>query len=135
MEHNGYFYMTVAEFIEQLEGEQRLLMLALHEWLLDFPGMTSKIRYKIPFYDRRHWICYLNPLRDGGVEFCFIRADELSNANELLDFKNRTQIASVTLRSTDTLPEAALLETLQEALLLDETTPYTAPKTRRKRGG
>lgn len=119
--------MTCLDFIESHTGERRDLLLALHEFMLSFPQVTAKIRHRVPFYYRKHWICYLNPLKNESVELCFVRANELSNAQGLLDFKDRVQVAGITLRRASDIPEDALFELLHEALLLDDT-PYRKPK-------
>jgi len=119
------------DYIELLEGEQRRIMLALFQFIEAFPQVTCRIRYKVPFFYRKSWLCYLNPLKNGSVELCFVRANELSNEQGLLDFKDRTQVAGVTYFSAKDIQEPMLAEVLQEALLLDEEVAY-APK--RKRG-
>ena len=118
---------TCLDYIELLEAEQRRIMHALHQFISAFPQVTCRIRYKVPFYYRKSWLCYLNPLKKDGVELCFVRAKELSNEQGLLDFKNRTQVAGVTYFSAKDIRESVLAEVLQEALLLDEEVAY-APK-------
>ena len=59
----------VEDFILQKEGEQRIILQFLHDLLMATPEVTSKIRYKIPFYYRKSWFCYLNPTKKPvGVE-------------------------------------------------------------------
>lgn len=117
------------DYIESFDGEQRRIMLALYRIISTYPQVTCRIRYKVPFFYRKTWICYLNPLKNAGVELCFVRANELSNEYGLLDFKNRTQVAGVTYFLADEIREDTLTEVLQEALLLDETVRYS-PKRR-----
>ena len=131
----SFFLSTTAltaclDYIESLDGEQRRIMLALHQFLSTFPQVTCRIRYRVPFFNRKSWLCYLNPQKNGGVELCFVRANELSNENGLLDFKNRTQVAGVTYFATGEIREEALAEVVQEALLLDETVPYSVKRPR-----
>ncbi|MEQ1747390.1 MAG: DUF1801 domain-containing protein [Saprospiraceae bacterium] len=113
------------DYIESLEGEQRRTMLALHQFIAGFPQVTCGIRYRVPFFFRKSWLCYLNPLKNGAVELCFIRANELSNEQGLLDFKDRSQVAGVTYHSSADIREDALAEVLHEALVLDEEVKYT----------
>lgn len=101
---------------------QRRIAQALHDILLSVPGMTDKVRYKVPFYYRRTWICYLSPQKNGAIELCFVRANELSDAGGLLDFKERTQVAGLTIAQVADIPEDGLWELIQEAVLLDEST-------------
>lgn len=116
-------------FIEELENEQqREIMIHLHEFILMFANMEPKIRFKIPFYYLNSWICYLNPIKPDKVELSFVRANELSTALPLLDFKKRKQIAGITIDSLNSLPKTELALIFQEAILLDETIPYKLRK-------
>ncbi|MFN0015236.1 MAG: DUF1801 domain-containing protein [Saprospiraceae bacterium] len=119
------------DYIESLEGEQRRIMLALHHFITGFPQVTCGIRYRVPFFFRKSGVCYLNPLKNGAVELCFIRANELSNEQHLLDFKDRSQVAGVTYRFVADIREEALAEVVHEALVLDEEVKYTAPRSKK----
>lgn len=118
------------DYIYQLEGDQQEMMLHLHELLTSYPEVHGKIRYKIPFYYRKSWICYLNPLKDGGVELAFTRANELSNEQGLLDFKERKQVAGITFTKVGDIQDDVLHEIFQEALLLDEEVNYASKRRR-----
>lgn len=122
---------TVDAFIYEHEGAQREIMLYLHQMITSFPGVIAKIRYQIPFYDYQSWMCYLNPQKKGGVELAFTRANELSNANGLLSFKGRKQVAGITYSTVSEIDEATLRVVLQEAMLLNEAIPYAS---KRKKG-
>ena len=115
----------IEDFIYNHEGVQREIMLFIHEILIDFPEITSKLSYKLPFYYRKSWICYLNPLKNGKVELAFPRGNELSNAQNLLVSKNRKQVKGIELESVKDIPRNVLLEIIQEAVILDETIPYS----------
>jgi hypothetical protein len=110
----------VEEYILDLPAPQRNIMQHLHELLLSYPEVSCKIRYKIPFYDRNSWVCYLNPIKNNGVELAFIHANELSNEQGLLDFKDRKQVAGMSLYKLDDIPTLEVHEILQEAFLVDE---------------
>ena len=103
----------------------------LHNLITSYPEITYKIRYRVPFYYQKSWICYLNPKKNEGVELAFIRANELSNENGLLDFKDRTQVAGVTFYNIKEINDEAVLEVLEEAFLLDQTVKYQS-KNRKK---
>ena len=120
--------MSCLEYIEARDGEQQRILLVLHELITSLPQVTDKIRYKIPFYDRKSWVCYLNPLKEGGVELCFLHGNELSNEQGLLDFKGRKQVAGMSYFAVSDIREEPLLEILQEALLLDEEHSSVAKK-------
>lgn len=116
-------------YIYQYEGEQRDTLLYLDFILtsLDF-DLTPKIKYKIPFYYHKSWICYLNPPKDRSVEFAFTRGNELSNANGLLSSNGRKQVSSVMYKSRADINKEQIFETIHEALLLDESVPYASKR-------
>lgn len=116
---------TVSDVIESCENAaQRAVLEHLHELLLSVPGIRAVLKYKIPFYECRSWVCYLNPEKTGGVELAFTRANELSNAQGLLDFRGRKQVAGVVFHHVRDIPNETVLEVVSEALLLDEQVPY-----------
>ena len=121
---------AIFQFIDRYEGKQQEVLQYLHNLLVSFPDIEPKIRYKIPFYFRKSWICYLNPIKKKGIELCFTRGNELSNAQGLLEARDRKQIRGVIFETVEAIPEEILIEVLQEAFLLDETIPY--PSKRRK---
>lgn len=120
----------IEAYLSDLDSPQQEMMDYLHQLITSYPEVTAKIRYKIPFYYRRSWICYLNPTKDKGVELAFIRGNELSNEQGLLDARGRKQVSGVVFYQLKDIPEAVLHEVLQEAFLLDEEAPY---HVRRKR--
>ncbi len=120
---------AVEDFIYEKEGKQRELLLYFHQILVEELGLTPKIRYKVPFYYQKSWICYLNPLKDGTLEFAFLRGNELANEQGLLEAKGRKQVSGITFRELADIPLEVMYETLQEALVLDETVPYNVRKT------
>ncbi|MEM9921408.1 MAG: DUF1801 domain-containing protein [Bacteroidota bacterium] len=120
--------MTVEDFILDREGQQQSILQYLHELLLMHPEIDAKISYRIPFYYRKSWICYLNPLKKDGVEMVFTRGNELSNTQGILQSKGRKQVAGIELSSVEEIPTESILEIIQEALLLDEEVPYKHPK-------
>lgn len=115
-----------------MEEPQRGILEYLHQLLMAHPEVTCKIRYKIPFYNRKSWVCYTNP-RDGGIELAFIQGAELSNEQGLLQARGRKMVTGVVFHSLGDIPEAALLEVIQEALLLDEVAPYNGPKRKNQK--
>lgn len=123
---------AVEAFILEQEGPQQAVLQFLNDLMMSTPEVTSKIRYKIPFYYRKSWICYLNPTKQPvGVELVFLRGNELSNEQGLLDAKGRKQVAGVTFKKVADIPVETVLEIMQEAIWLDETTPYASKHTRK----
>jgi hypothetical protein len=123
---------AVEDFIYRYEGTQRSIMLCLHQLLSEQLNLTDKIRFKIPFYYKKSWICYVNPMKDGSVEFAFVRANELANTHGLLESKGRKQVAGITFTSTEDWPIEEVRQIIQEAILLDETVPYAVKRTTSK---
>ncbi len=113
--------MTATEaHILELPENQGQIMQQLHDLLMSFPKMTTKIRYKIPFYYRRKWLCYLNPIKNNGVELCFLRGSELSNEQGILEPTNRKTVRGISFYSLDIIDEKILREIINEAIILDD---------------
>jgi len=113
----------VENFIYEHEDIQREIMLYFHELLIGL-NLNAKLKYKIPFYYGRSWICYLNPKKNNYVELAFVRGNELSNEQGLLSNKGRKQVYSIEFEEIAKIPIELINEIIYEALLLDETKPY-----------
>ncbi len=120
----------VEDFIHHYDGNQREIMLFFHRLLTLELGLTEKIRFKIPFYYGKSWICYLNPIKNDSVEFAFVRGNELSNQKAILENKGRKQVYSITFKKLSDVPQRIINETIQEAILLDKTKPYASKNKR-----
>lgn len=120
----------VEEFINQFEGEQIEIMLYFHNWLANELNLIDKIRFDIPFYYNLSWICYLNPKKNGNVEFAFVRGNELSNEQGLLESKGRKQVYSIEINSIENIPHDELHDIIHEAILLDQTKPYQSKRSK-----
>ena len=115
---------SVEEYIFDYEGPEKEVLIFFHETMMSFPGITSKLRYKIPFYYQKTWVCYLNPVKPNKIALCFLRGYELSNEQGLLESKGRKQILSIEFSSVDEIPKKEIFEILNEALYLDQEIPY-----------
>jgi hypothetical protein len=111
---------AVEGYILDRESPQQEIMFRLHEMLLEYPGMHTRIRYRIPFYDRNSWICYLSPKKAGRVELAFIYGNRLSNEQGLLEAHGRKQVAGISFSSVREIEEQKVREVILEAILLDE---------------
>jgi hypothetical protein len=120
--------MEVEDYIYDFEGSQKETMMYIHKLLtLEF-NFISKLRFKIPFYYKKSWICYLNPLKNNSVEFAFVRGNELSNEQGILESKDRKQVMGIDLTELSKIPLKELKEIIQEAILLDEIVPYQSKR-------
>ena len=120
--------MDILEFVEGLTEKQREVIFVLHDYLIGTHGLSYKIRYKIPFYDRKNWICYLNPTKKKKVELAFVRGNELSNSQGLLSSMGRKQVYGVTFEHALEIPMNSIEELVQEALVLDDMVKYNVRK-------
>ncbi|HBH25441.1 MAG TPA: DUF1801 domain-containing protein [Cytophagales bacterium] len=110
----------VVDFIHNQPPKQKVLLQYLHDKLTREFGLHSKIRFKIPFYDHKSWVCYLNPLKLDGVELVFLKGQELSDVSGILQSKSRKMVAGITFESIQDYPESELHQIINEAILLDE---------------
>ena len=123
---------AIFQFIDRYEGDQQAILQYLHNLLISFPDIEPKLRYKIPFYYRKSWVCYLNPIKKRGIELCFTRGNELSNQQGLLEARDRKQIRGIIFEKVADIPAESLMAVLQEAFLLDETVPYKSKNRKKK---
>ncbi len=116
-------------FILEKDGNQQAILQFLNDLMMSNPEIIQKIRYKVPFYYRKSWICYLNPnKKTGGVEMVFLRGNELSNEQGLLEAKGRKQVRGVTFSKITDIPVDTLVEVIQEAIWLDDTVAYASKR-------
>lgn len=108
------------EFLDRLDTRQTALFHALDHFFQQEFGLGRKLRYRIPFYDQKSWVCYLNPVKESGLELVYLRGRDLSNAQGLLDARDRKMVAGVLLYKVDEIPWTSLKEITHEALILDE---------------
>ncbi|MEK6477283.1 DUF1801 domain-containing protein [Catalinimonas sp. 4WD22] len=118
----------VSMFIQEKQGQQKLILQHFHQLMISNPGVIAKLRYKIPFYYRKSWICYLNPVKNEGIELVFLRANELSNEQGLLESRGRKQVKGIVFYHISEIPEQAIHEIIQEALLLDKSVAYASKR-------
>lgn len=110
----------VEEFIDQQTGAQREIMIYLHELLLSIPDIHCRLRYRIPFYDFKKWICYLNPLKSGGVELVFLQGKVIEDPSGLLQDRGRKMVRGAIFKQLNELPEEQILDWLAQAIALQE---------------
>lgn len=121
--------MSEAEdIIYRFEGNQREIMLYFHNLLTNELSLIDKVRFKIPFYYGKSWICYLNPIKNSKIELVFIWGKELSNHQGLLNDKGRKQVSGIEFEKVSDIPVECLSEIIQEAILLDEIKSHKIKK-------
>jgi len=120
----------VESFIYEQEDEVREMMLYLHDIMLS-RNLRPKISFRIPMYYGKSWICYLNPLKKGGLELAFCRGNELENASGILQANGRKQIMGVSFHKLTDINELAVLEIIEEAIVLDTTVKYASKRKKK----
>ena len=111
---------NVDYFMLELDGPQKTIVSYLHQKLTDHHGLIGKLRYKIPFYYQKSWVCYLNPIKPDGIELVFLKGSQLSNEQGILASRNRKLVSGIMLFDLSNVQKLPLDEIIQEAMLLDE---------------
>lgn len=119
---------VIEDYIYSQSENQQLILLKLNDFLIDFPEITSKVRYKIPFYYRKSWICYLNSINKDGIELAFLRGNELSNLQGALCYYGRKQVMGIRYFRPEDINFDVIQDILLEAIELDESMPYSVKK-------
>ena len=122
--------MNPAElFIFEKAGNQKEILEFLHHYILKYDSeIYCKLRYGVPFYNKRSWVCYLNPVGKDKIEIAFTRANELKENIHFLEFGKRKQVAGITIHNMEDIPLNVLKKVLEEALLLDKIVNYSVKK-------
>lgn len=111
---------TISDYILGLDGQQKTIVTFLHERISNYHGLQHDISHDIPMYRRKSWVCYLNPIKNNGIELAFTKGHLLSNDQHLLHMKKRKYVAGIDLYSLSEIPVKLLDAIIQEALILDE---------------
>jgi hypothetical protein len=119
----------IKDYISGLSPAQAKTIMTLHRILLSYPGITCRKKYNIPFYYRKSWICYLNPVNDQKTELAFIRGNELSNMENILESRNRKQVRGIVLAKLTEHEIEKIEFVLQEAILLDDKVKYGSKRS------
>ena len=116
--------IDIHSFASEQSETQSEIIIYLHELISSYPGISTKTNYGLPFYYRKSWICYINPVKSGGVELAFTRGSELDDADRILEARGRKQIKGIVFCEITDIDEPTVLSIFEEALHLDETTAY-----------
>lgn len=121
----------VLDLIYEQDSPQQNIMLFLHKLLTEEYELTTKVTFNNPCYYKHSWICYLKPTKKATLELAFMRGNELSNTQGLLQSNGRKQLRSMEFSCIEDIPLALLKEILHEAVLLDQTIPYQSKRKSR----
>lgn len=111
---------SVEDYALGLEGEQKAIVQFLHHRITEHHGLMVQLKFDIPMYSRKSWICYMNPIKKGGIELAFVNGHLLSNEQGILSMKKRKYVAGIDLFHISEIPEKAIDEIIQEAIILDD---------------
>ena len=119
--------MDVEDFIANLPKDERIIVTRLRALLFEAePRFREKLSYGVPYFSRNRRVCFLWPSSAplgpaiAKVSFGFCYANQLSNAQGLLQSEGRKQVHIIRFSSLSEINEKLLLEIIQEALIVDE---------------
>ncbi len=115
-------------FLSEQSETQVAIIEYLNDFLLSYPEVQRKIRFKIPFYFRKSWITYINPVKPKAIELAFLRANEIPEIQPYLDFKKRKQVAGLTIASVDDIDEEIIHLLFSCAYEHDDLVPYRSKR-------
>lgn len=105
----------VDQYLLNRPEKDRDLMLFLDDWLRTQHGLTTKIRYGIPFYDYKVWLCYLNPIKSGGVNLVFLQGVALNYHHPRFEQRGRKMVKGFDFTSIEDVPMEILEEVMSIA--------------------
>lgn len=114
-------FLGVEEYFLKLPPAKREVALNVHQFLLSYTNVYPTLKYNIPFYCKNKWLAYINVPKNKNVELVFVRAREYPDEiKKLVDFKNRTMVASIELTSIHNLDYETIHKVFTCALALDD---------------
>jgi hypothetical protein len=123
-------YLDISDFYAQQPVAVQPLLYALRDTIAGSDEqLREAMRYNTAFFIRKSWVCYVGKIRPKtGIEIVFARSPQLSNEHGLLEQHGRAALSGITFADLADFQkkETALLDTLQEALLLDDLSKRSA---------
>jgi hypothetical protein len=114
------------EYFVHIEDQNlRETAIILHQFLLSYSMIRSKISYHIPFYYRNRWMCYINHTKTKTIELAFVYGIALRNEGGLLLANKRKQVMGVSFCSPDEIPFESLDSIVENAIEIDEQKNFT----------
>jgi len=117
------------DFIQNQGEKYREILHFIDDLMLSYDGVVCKIRYRIPFHYKNHWICYANPRKNDGVELVFLRANQFKGSIEPLDARGRKQVAGLIIQDLKDIPDE-LTDVINKALDIDDSTAYKSKRVK-----
>ncbi|MCP4441579.1 MAG: DUF1801 domain-containing protein [Aureispira sp.] len=110
----------VDTFIDTIQPvELRKIAIRIQQIIQDsLPQVQESIKYKIPFWNYKGNLCYLNPQKDH-IVLGFVKGIYLSNTQGVL-VGNGKQVRHLIYKELESLEESTLVEILNEAAMLNE---------------
>jgi len=109
----------VDEFILDLPIWQQEIVEHLRVLILQTaPGVVETLKFKIPYYEYKKHLCYINPKKDN-VILGMVHGKILAENNPIL-VGNQKQVRHVTIHKINEEIDTQLRFLLQEAILLND---------------
>lgn len=113
--------MTVDDFIlSQTPRIAELLESVRTHLLAAHPAMVAKIRYRIPFFDYRGMLFYLNPAKDH-IVLGIVNGHLLADEEGILKAENRKMIRHLHIHHPNDPWNQQIRTMIQQAILMRET--------------
>ena len=113
------------EFILSLPANESAIANILHHEITSIPGVSCKIRFKMPFYDYHKWLCYVSPQKKGGIELCFINGLKIDPSEEFLKAKKRVMVSGITINNKTDMDISLIKALVLEAIEFEKTKEKT----------
>ena len=111
----------IDEYIYKQPKAIREVLDFLNEHILSLDQeVKSTLKWKVPYYNRRQALCYLNVLKLGKVELNFLKGYLFdSDKKHYLEFRNRKVVGGIILEDLENIDVEILDIVFEEALRLD----------------
>lgn len=111
---------NVEKYLYLLPEAQSEWLFRIRELILgSHPGMTEKMTFGSPFFSCEGWVCYFNPLKDGGLEIGMCKGYLLQEAFPQLVARGRKMVSSLYFASPATFDEVLFRQVLDKAISLN----------------
>ncbi|KAF0202601.1 MAG: hypothetical protein FD170_1775 [Bacteroidetes bacterium] len=115
-----------AEFINYLDGEERLISLLLRDIVIEtLPGIKEKMAYNVPFFSMNKRICYIWPSKipwggvKKGVHLGFCYGNRIEDKDGLLHAGTRKMIRTLHFNTVEDIEPQIIITFLKKAAEID----------------